>query len=51
MSEIDLLPYHSLGEGKRMQLEREKNFTSDVPDAAYVESLRDVLRGYGFLVK
>lgn len=51
VSEIDLLPYHSLGEGKRMQLEREKNFTSDVPDAAYVESLRDVLRGYGFLVK
>lgn len=51
VSEIDLLPYHNLGEGKRMQLEREQGFVSEVPDPARVEALRDILRGYGFLVK
>lgn len=51
VSEIDLLPYHNLGEGKRMQLEREQGFVTEVPSAQHVEALRDILRGYGFLVK
>lgn len=52
VSEIDLLPYHNLGEGKRVQLEPgSEGFTSHTPTTEEMEALRDILRGYGFLVK
>lgn len=51
-SEIDLLPYHNLGEGKRVQLEPEvEGFTSCTPSDEEMETLRDILRGHGYLVK
>ena len=51
-SEINLLPYHNLGEGKREQLEPgTEGFTSRTPSQEEVERLRDILRGYGFVVK
>ena len=51
-SEINLLPYHNLGEGKREQLEPgTEGFTSRTPSQEEVELLRDILRGYGFVVK
>lgn len=51
-SEIDLLPYHNLGEGKREQLEPDtEGFRSHAPSDEEMEALRDILRGYGFLVK
>lgn len=50
--EIDLLPYHNLGEGKRVQLEPDgEGFHSTTPPDWEMEALRDILRGYGFLVK
>lgn len=49
--EIDLLPYHHLGESKREQLESfAETFTSSIPEAADVEKLRDLLRDHGFTV-
>lgn len=49
--EIDLLPYHRLGEGKRDELESfGETFTTDVPDEEDVERLRNILRGYGYTV-
>lgn len=51
-SEINLLPYHNLGEGKRTQLEPgTEGFVSRTPSDAEMESLRTILRGYGFPVK
>lgn len=51
-SEINLLPYHNLGEGKRTQLEPgSEGFQSHTPSDAEMEVLRDILRSYGFLVK
>lgn len=51
VKEIDLLPYHHLGEGKREELESfAETFTSDIPEDAEVEMLRDILRSYGFEV-
>lgn len=50
--EVDLLPYHNLGEGKRTQLEPgDEGFHTQAPPDWEVEALRDILRGYGFLVK
>lgn len=51
-TEIDLLPYHNLGEGKREQLEPDcAGFLSHTPTDGEMEALRQILRGYGFLVK
>ena len=42
----------TLGEGKREQLEPgTEGFTSRTPSQEEVERLRDILRGYGFVVK
>lgn len=52
VSEINLLPYHNLGEGKRTQLEPgDEGFTSRTPSEAELEVLRQILRSYGFTVK
>lgn len=51
-SEINLLPYHNLGEGKREQLEPGTGgFSSRTPSVEELDALRDVLRGYGLPVK
>lgn len=50
--EINLLPYHKLGEGKRIQLEGdEEPFETRVPTEEEMEHLRQILRSYGFIVK
>ena len=47
-TQIHLLPFHRLGEGKYEQLENEPNgFRSTVPEEAYMESLREYVRGFG----
>ena len=47
-TQVHLLPFHRLGEGKYEQLEKEPNgFHSIVPDDAYMESLRDYVRDLG----
>ena len=52
VSEINLLPYHNMGEGKREQLEPgTEGFTSHTPTKEEMEAHRDILRGYGFIVK
>lgn len=51
-SEINLLPYHNLGQGKLEQLEPgTEGFSSHTPSEEAMEALRSILRGYGFLVK
>ena len=51
-SEINLLPYHNMGESKLEQLEpNAESFTSHTPTENELENLRSILRGYGFIVK
>ena len=46
-TQVHLLPFHRLGEGKYEQLEKEPNgFGSTVPDDVYMESLRDRIRAF-----
>jgi len=50
--EVNLLPYHNLGEGKRLELEvGESGFTTRVPSEDEMEHLRQILRSYGLKVK
>lgn len=50
--EVNLLPYHKLGEGKRDQLEYEKSqFHTYVPSEEEMETLRQIVREYGLTVK
>lgn len=52
VSEINLLPYHNMGEGKREQLEPgSEGFLGRTPDKDEMENLRNILRGYGYTVK
>ena len=47
-TQIHLLPFHRLGEGKYEQLEKEPNgFSSTVPDDSDMESLREYVRSLG----
>ena len=47
-TQIHLLPFHRLGEGKYEQLENEPNgFSSTVPEDSYMESLREYVRSFG----
>ena len=47
-TQVHLLPFHRLGEGKFRQLENAPNgFSSEVPDDAYMEELREYVRGFG----
>lgn len=47
-TQIHLLPFHRLGEGKFEQLENDPNgFRSTVQEEAYMESLRDYIRSFG----
>lgn len=47
-TQVHLLPFHRLGEGKYEQLEKEPNgFHSTVPEDSYMESLREYIRSYG----
>jgi len=49
--EVNLLPYHNLGEGKKSQLEEELTFKSHAPEAGEMENLRNIIRSYGIEVK
>lgn len=50
--EVNLLPYHNLGDGKRMQLEAENPvYDSYVPTEEQMEKLRNEIRKYGLVVK
>lgn len=50
--QIDLLPYHNLGESKAAQLEKKSNgFSSYVPSEEKVEELRDIVRSFGLICK
>lgn len=50
--EVNLLPYHKLGEGKRDQLEFEgTQFHTYVPSEEEMELLRQTIREYGIIVK
>ena len=50
--EVNLLPYHNLGEGKRVQLETDiEPFSSHTPSEQEMESLREIVRSYGFTCK
>ena len=47
-TQIHLLPFHRLGEGKYEQLEKEPNgFSGTVPDDSYMETLRGYVRDIG----
>lgn len=47
-TQIHLLPFHRLGEGKFEQLENDPNgFSSTVPEDSYMESLREYIRSFG----
>lgn len=51
-SQVHLLPFHRMGEGKAEQLEKEENgFQSEVPTQEHMEALRDMTRGYGVVCK
>ena len=50
--EVNLLPYHSMGEGKNDQLEiPESGFKSYTPSEEKMETLREILRTHGLKVK
>ncbi len=50
--EVNLLPYHNMGEGKRRELEEgEPELQTHVPSEVEMERLREILRGYGLTVK
>lgn len=46
-SQVHLLPYHNLGEGKREQLGDPAAFTAEIPSAEHMERLRDIIRESG----
>ena len=51
-SQVHLLPFHNMGESKFEQLENESNgFSSCVPEDAFMEQLREVVRSYGIVCK
>ena len=50
-AEVNLLPFHKMGESKKIQLEEENSFESRTPEETEMEELRDVIRGYGIPVK
>ena len=49
--EVNLLPFHKMGESKKIQLEEENSFKSRSPEEMEMEELRAVIRGYGIPVK
>lgn len=50
--EVNLLPYHNLGEGKLSQLELENtNFKSFSPSDEEMMKLKEIVKGYGLMVK
>ena len=46
-SGVELLPYHNLGEGKRMQLGRNDAFSAETPSAEYMQQLRSIAAAFG----
>lgn len=45
---VDLLPFHNMGEAKAEQLDRDMNgFHSETPSKEYMESLKEIIRGFG----
>ena len=50
--EVNLLPYHNMGEGKNDQLEKgQSDFTSHSPSADEMEHLLNILESYGLKAK
>lgn len=47
--EVNLLPYHNLGEGKRQQLEEKSLFQSVIPEKNELETYLTILRAYGLI--
>ena len=51
-TQIHLLAFHRLGEGKYTQLEKEPNgFSSTVPEDAEMEALREYVRSFGLICR
>lgn len=51
-AEVNLLPYHNMGEGKRLELEAGASmFQTHVPSEDEMEYLRGILRRYGLTIK
>lgn len=48
--EVNLLPYHNLGVGKKSQLEEDSVFVSHAPGEGEMENLRNIIRSYGIEV-
>lgn len=49
--EVNLLPFHKMGEGKKAQLEEASSFTSRTPSEKEMDELREEVRRYGITVK
>lgn len=49
--EVNLLPYHNLGDGKRSQLEEKLTFIGRPPGTEKMDKLKSILRSYGVEVK
>ncbi|MBW8381912.1 MAG: glycyl-radical enzyme activating protein, partial [Youngiibacter sp.] len=49
--EVNLLPYHNLGDGKKSQLEEKLSFSSKPPGIDELERLKSIIRSYGIEVK
>lgn len=51
-SQVHLLPFHTLGEGKFEELENAPNgFSSHIPSGEHMERLRDIIRSFGIICK
>lgn len=48
---VELLPYHRLGEGKKLQLEEDIDMESRTPSESEIEHLCNIIRSYGIEVK
>lgn len=49
--EINLLPYHRLGESKKESLGREQNLSIEIPSSEMMNSLLEIVKSYGLNVK
>ena len=51
-SQVYLLPFHTLGEGKFEELENAPNgFSSHIPSGEHMERLQDIIRSFGIICK
>ena len=45
--EVDLLPYHRMGESKNDSLGKDMNFSIEVPSNEHMEHLKAIVESYG----